>query len=126
MGGSKSIVLPDLIATELMGKGVTVIERTALTQMAQNKGLDLMEILNGRMYFKVGQLAQADYVVIVSAVYDENVILNSSARIIEASTSEVVGSVNFQNPTNNPQYVKNLGMNEVAQKMGEELAKALK
>jgi hypothetical protein len=126
MGGSRSVVLPDLLATELMGRGLTIIERTALSQIAQSRGLDLMEILNGQMYFKLGQLAQADYVVIVSAVYDDSVVLNSSARVIEAKTGEIVTSVNFQNPTSNPSYVKNLGMNEIAQKMSEELTKVLK
>ena len=40
-GESTDLVLPDIIATELIGYGFNVVERSVLAQMAREVGLDL-------------------------------------------------------------------------------------
>ncbi len=99
IGKPDDLVLPDAITTELLGMGLNVIERTTLSQMVEEKGLDLTEILNGEEYFKIGELTDVEKVVIVNSRIVFGDVRNATVRVVDVKTGSIILSTSYAQPS---------------------------
>jgi len=126
MGLEDSVVLPDAISTELVGFGFNVIDRSALTQRARDKGLDLSIIINEAEYYKLGYSTNVNQLVIVNSQLHQNTLVkNATVKVINAKDGSIIFSSTFQNPApTSPAYIRNLDMIEIAKLFAELLNNA--
>jgi len=102
--GSDDLVLPDAIATELLGLGLNVVEPTTLSQLENERGLDLTEILNGEEHFKRGTLADFSAVIIVNATIMGTGVANASVRVVDIATGDIIMSTSYSQPAPDNAY----------------------
>ena len=121
-GESTDLVLPDIIAMELIGYGFNVVERSVLAQMAREVGLDLTEIVNGQEYFKLGSISELNTVLLVTAQMEGSAVANATARLVRIDDGTIVMSASYSQPApNRVEYA----LHDSVIDSGERLAKAV-
>jgi hypothetical protein len=100
------LILPDALSTELLNMGLDVIDRTALVQMAKEKGLDFTEIIKGKEYSKIWALAEIKYIAIVNSRFIGSGVSNASVRIVTTKTGSLIFSATYSQPVpEQPMYI---------------------
>jgi hypothetical protein len=126
-GKSQDLVLPDALETEFLRYGFKIVERTAVRQMVQEKGLDLTEILNGEEYFKIGEVTEIQNLVLVNSRMGTDGIASATMKIIDMGTNEVIFSSTYTQPTpDRPEYVNFDNINDTAERMVQSIIPIIK
>ena len=119
--------MPDAIATELLGFGLNIVERTTLSQMVRERGLDLTEILNGEEYFKLGEITKVSKVVIVSSRMKGVGVANATVRIVDTKSGAIILSTTYTQPApNNPIYARHHSLVDTAKQIAESIKAIVK
>jgi len=127
MGKPDDLVLPDAIATELLGMGLNVVERTTLSQMINERGLDLTEILNGEEYFKLGEVANIQIIVIVSSTMRGGGVANATCKVVDIRTGAIIISTTYDQPRpDQPIYILHQSLTKTAHVIAETIRKSIK
>ena len=123
IGGEDDLLLPDAIATELMGYGYNVVERTALAQMVKERGFDYTEILNGQEYFKIGASTSVKAVVIVTTRMQGIGVAGATCRVVSTTDGSILMSVSYSQPApDHSGYARHDSVIDTAQKIAIELS----
>ena len=127
IGNPDDLVLPDAITTELLGMGLNVIERTTLSQMVKEKGLDLTEILNGEEYFKIGILTNIETIVIVNSRMEFGNVKNATLRVVDSKTGSIIVSTSYsQAQPGNTAYLRHHDVIDTAREMAKSIKEIVK
>jgi len=127
IGDPDDLVLPDAITTELLGMGLNVIERTTLSQMVKEKGLDLTEILNGEEYFKIGKLTNIETIVIVNSRMEFGDVKNATLRVVDSKTGSIIVSTSYsQAQPGEPGYLRHHDVIDTAREMAKSIKEIVK
>lgn len=127
LGNPDDLRLPDAIVTELLGAGIKVIDRTALSQMVNEKGLNLTEIVNGEEYFKIGKLTNVEYIVVITAKFGTAGVADATLKIIDLKQGNILYSATYYQPTpNRAEYVNFDNLIDTAKKLCEGIEELFK
>ena len=122
IGGTNNLMLPDAIATELLGMGYNVVERTTVSQMVDKRGLDFSTILNNEEYMRLGQITKTRTIVIVNSTMKGQAVANATARVIDTTTGKILWSGTYTQPQpHNPMYVADDTLIDTARKIADSI-----
>jgi len=93
-------IFADILATEMLGLGYKLIERSQLNKLLSEQKLSLGGILKNQDYYKIGEITNIDAIVLVSAKIEKNMIMYAVVKMIDISTGEVICSTNYERRDN--------------------------
>ena len=92
------LFLPDALVTELLGKGVNVVDRFTLGQQVEEAGEDLESILTGEHYSRLGTAADLGALVIVNSLLLGSGVGSATCRVVELPTGKILLSTSYEQP----------------------------
>ena len=92
------LFLPDAIVTELIDFGLTLIDRSVLTQKAADAGLDLGKILEGEEYFKLDAVGDIQLIAVINTRMRGNGVGSATCRVVQIPSGQIVLSTSYDQP----------------------------
>jgi len=98
LGNADRLFLPDAVITDLLGVGVSVMERAVLNRMAEEKGDDLAQIIEREEFFKLGYLSNVRAIVVINSKMRGSGIATATCKIVEIPTGKIILSKSYEQP----------------------------
>ena len=98
LGNADRLFLPDSVITDLLGVGVSVMERAVLNRMVEEKGDDLAQIIEREEFFKLGYLSSVRAIVVINSKMRGSGIATATCKIVEIPTGKIILSKSYEQP----------------------------
>jgi hypothetical protein len=112
----------DILSTQLLGKGVNLMDRSTLQGMLKEKGFNWNDIMTGQQYFQIGSASPVKTIIIVNAQMVGQMVARATCRVLDATSGTVLMSMNVTNPVPyQPIYIGNKSTSKIAQEWADEI-----
>ena len=123
-GMLQDMTFADILSTELLGRGVNLMDRSTLQGMLNDKGYDWNQIISGQQYFKIGTASPVKTLIIVNAEMAGQIVSKATCRVLDATSGTMLLSMNITNPAPyNNMYLGNRSTSSIAKQWADEIAK---
>ncbi|MFH1568697.1 MAG: hypothetical protein ABIL09_11930 [Gemmatimonadota bacterium] len=92
------LFLPDAMVTELLGRGLNIIDRSALLQRARAGGEDLGSILDTEQYCRLAKFAEVRALVVVNTRMRGSGVGSATCRVVELPSGKILMSTTYEQP----------------------------
>lgn len=121
-GMLRDMTFPDILSTELLSRGVNLMDRSTLEGLLKEKGLSWDQVISGQQYLEIGASSPVKTIIIVNAQMVGKMVSTATCRVLDSQTGELLMSMNVTNPQ--PYSVIYLG-NKSTSKIAKEWANGI-
>jgi hypothetical protein len=122
MGMSQDMPFLDILSTQLLGKGMNLMDRSTLRGILKEKGLNWNDIVSGQQYFQIGTASPVKTIIIVNAQMMGQMVAKATCRVLDATSGTMLMSMNVTNPAPyQPMYLGNKSTARIAEEWAEEI-----
>lgn len=116
-------LLPDALTTAFLGLGFNIIERNELVRLLSEQKLSLTGILESSDYYKLGNIANIDNIIIVnSKEMMDGSVAQAVVKIIAIQSGKVIASSTYFQPRpNTNDYIYYDNVSETAKKIAKSI-----
>ncbi len=98
IGFNQDMTFADILSTELLNKGVNLMDRSVLQGLLKDKGITWDQIISGQQYFNIGKSSPVKTIIVINADMIGQMLSKASCRVLDSNTGSVLMSMNITNP----------------------------